>query len=41
MKGLIRKLQDQEGFSESERTIASYLLAHFRMLPGMSTRQLA
>lgn len=41
MKGLIKQLQEQEGFSESERMIASYLLAHFRNLPGMSTRQLA
>ncbi|BAL82165.1 putative RpiR family transcriptional regulator [Selenomonas ruminantium subsp. lactilytica TAM6421] len=41
MKGLIKQLQEQEGFSESERMIATYLLAHFRNLPGMSTRQLA
>ena len=41
MKGLISQLQEQEGFSESERTIADFLLANFRMLPSMSTRQLA
>ncbi len=41
MNGLISLLQEQEGFSESERMIADYLLANFRMLPGMSTRQLA
>lgn len=41
MKGLISLLQEQEGFSESERMIADYLLTNFRMLPGMSTRQLA
>ena len=41
MKGLISQLQEQEGFSESERTIADFLLANFRILPSMSTRQLA
>ena len=41
MNGLISLLQEQEGFSESERMIADYLLANYRMLPGMSTRQLA
>lgn len=39
--GLVKQLQDKEGFSESEAMIADYMLAHFRMLPGMSTRQLA
>ncbi|MDY4697513.1 MurR/RpiR family transcriptional regulator [Selenomonas montiformis] len=41
MTGLVKQLQDKDGFSESEAMIADYLLANFRMLPGMSTRQLA
>ena len=41
MTGLVKQLQDKDGFSESEAMIAEYLLANFRMLPGMSTRQLA
>ena len=41
MTGLVKQLQDKDGFSESESMIADYLLANFRMLPGMSTRQLA
>ena len=41
MTGLGKQLQDKDGFSESEAMIADYLLANFRMLPGMSTRQLA
>ena len=41
MTGLVKQLQDKDGFSESAAMIADYLLANFRMLPGMSTRQLA
>ncbi len=41
MVGLVKKLQEQQGFSESESMIASYLLANFRQLAGMTTRQLA
>ncbi len=41
MTGLVKQLQEKTGFSESEAMIADYLLTHFRMLPGMSTRQLA
>jgi len=37
----VKQLQVKTGFSESEAMIADYLLTHFRMLPGMSTRQLA
>lgn len=38
---LIKELQEQQDFSDSERTIATYLLQHFRLLPSMTTRQLA
>lgn len=38
---LIKKLQEQQDFSDSERTIATYLLQHSRLLPSMTTRQLA
>ena len=41
MAGLVKQLQEQAGFSESECMIAEYLLKNFRMLAGMSTRQLA
>jgi DNA-binding MurR/RpiR family transcriptional regulator len=41
MTGLVKQLQEKTGLSESEAMIADYLLTHFRMLPGMSTRQLA
>ena len=41
MAGLVKQLQEQTGFSESECMIADYLLKNFRMLAGMSTRQLA
>ena len=41
MAGLVKQLQEQNGFSESECMIAEYLLKNFRMLAGMSTRQLA
>lgn len=34
MTGLVKQLQDKDGFSESEAMIADYLLANFRMLPG-------
>ena len=38
---LIKELQEKKGFSDSERTIADYLLKHSRLLPSMTTRQLA
>ena len=38
---LIKELQEQQDFSYSERTIATYLLQHSRLLPSMTTRQLA
>lgn len=38
---LIKELQEKKGFSDSERTIADYLLRHSRLLPSMTTRQLA
>lgn len=38
---LIKELQEQQDFSDSERTIATYLLQHSRLLPRMTTRQLA
>ena len=41
MAGLVKQLQEQAGFSESECMIAESLLKNFRMLAGMSTRQLA
>ncbi len=41
MTELIKQLQEKKGFSESESMIADYLLANFRFLPSMSTRQLA
>lgn len=41
MPNLIKLLQEKEQFSNAETTIADYLLANFRTLPSMSTRQLA
>lgn len=41
MESLVKILQEQKGFSESESMIATYLLANFRKLAGMSTRELA
>lgn len=38
---LIKELQEKKGFSDSEQTIADYLLKHSRLLPSMTTRQLA
>ncbi|WP_303298139.1 MurR/RpiR family transcriptional regulator [Mitsuokella multacida] len=38
---LIKELQEKKGFSDSEQTIATYLLNHSRELPSMTTRQLA
>lgn len=38
---LIKELQEQQDFSDSERTIATYLLQHSRLLPSMTTHQLA
>lgn len=38
---LIKTMKTQEGFSESERMIADFLLANYRGLPSLSTRQLA
>ena len=41
MENLVKILQDQKNFSESESIIATYLLTNFRKLAGMSTRELA
>lgn len=41
MANLLRVLQEKQGFSEAERTIADYLIDHFRELGNFSTRQLA
>lgn len=41
MDNLVKILQDQKNFSESESIIATYLLTNFRKLAGMSTRELA
>ncbi len=38
---LVRKLREQNGFSDTEKVIADYLMAHFRELTNLSTRQLA
>lgn len=38
---LIKALQVQEGFSESEKEIANFLLENYRSIAAMSTRQLA
>lgn len=41
MKNLVEQLQAKEGFSPSECILADFLLGNFRLLAGMSTRQLA
>lgn len=41
MKNLVEQLQAKEGFSPSECILADFLLKNFRLLAGMSTRQLA
>ena len=41
MAGLIKQLQEKEDFSEAEGMIADYLLENFRLIAGMTTRQLA
>lgn len=41
MDNLVKILQEQKNFSESESIIATYLLTNFRKLAGMSTRELA
>ncbi len=41
MKSLVEKLQAKDGFSPSECILADFLLKHFRLLAGMSKRQLA
>lgn len=41
MAGLLKRLQEKEGFSETERIVADYMLEHFRELANFSTRQLA
>lgn len=41
MSGLIDRLRAMDGFSNSEQMIATYVLANFRHLPEMTTRQLA
>ena len=41
MNGLLRKLRDKEGFSDTEKVIADYLMENFRDLTKCSTRDLA
>lgn len=41
MSMLIKTLQEQEGFSDSEKMIADFLLENYRSLAAVSTRQLA
>lgn len=41
MSKLIKTLELQQDFSDSECMISTYLLTHFRQLAGMTTRQLA
>lgn len=41
MKNLVEQLQAKEGFSPSECILVDFLLENFRLLAGMSTRQLA
>ena len=41
MKNLVEQLLAKEGFSPSECILAAFLLKNFRLLAGMSTRQLA
>lgn len=41
MTELIKRLQEQSGFSESEVMIANYILKNYRLLPSLSTRSLA
>ena len=41
MSGLLKRMREQEGFSDTERVIADYLLKNFRELGTLSTRQLA
>lgn len=38
---LIKELKEQEGFSDSEKMIADFLLENYRGLAALSTRQLA
>ena len=37
---LIKELKEQEGFSDSEKMIADFLLENYRGLAALSTRQL-
>lgn len=41
MANLIKELKEQEGFSDSEKMIAGFLLENYRGLAALSTRQLA
>ena len=41
MSKLIKELKEQEGFSDSEKMIADFLLENYRGLAALSTRQLA
>ena len=41
MSSLLKQMREQEGFSDTERVIANYLLENFRDLGTLSTRQLA
>lgn len=41
MSSLIRALKAQEGFSDSEKEIAGFMLENYRSIAAMSTRQLA
>ena len=41
MSKLLKRMQEKDGFSETECMIADYMIEHFRELANCSTRQLA
>lgn len=41
MTSLLRKLNEKENFSATEKVIAVYIMENFREIPNLSTRQLA
>ena len=41
MSSLLRRMREKDGFSDTERAIAAYLLDNYRELSVMSTRELA
>lgn len=41
MTGLLRRMKEKDGFSETESMIADYMMEHFRELATASVRQLA